>query len=212
MEKIKIHLMEGGVAPQASKEEPGFELVIPFNVRVVRGKQEIPLGFSMELPKNQVALLMPREDIAKKGVLGYLNWVNDEFFNVKAMNEMVDEDRFNYINSKKEQFYIIDFSVSNINGQKIYNVSYQEKSSEPARLAVCEVERSLVSCTETGEVKLHVVNRGENPCYIQGGMCLAKMLILDIPEVEFEVYENANAGETETPNENGKKKKLKPKN
>ena len=68
MEKIKIQLLDGGVAPQATSESPDYQLVIPRSVRIEKRKQEIPLGFSMNLPKNKVALLMARDDVARKGI------------------------------------------------------------------------------------------------------------------------------------------------
>lgn len=198
MEKIKIELLNGGVAPQPSKEEPCFELVLPSNVNVGRGKHEISLGFSITLPKNKVALLMPRNDVAQKGILGYLNWGEEGPFNVRVVNDVVDEDRFNFINSKKEQFYIMDFNIRSVGSMKVYNVNYQEKVAEPTRIATCEVENSIVTCVETGEVKLQLNNRGENPVFIERGMCIARMLIIDAPEVELEIVEEAKAREADT--------------
>lgn len=197
MEKIKIELLNGGVAPQLSKEEPCFELALPSNVNVGRGKHEISLGFSITLPKNKVALLMPRNDVAQKGILGYLNWGEEGPFNVMAVNDVVDEDRFNYINSKKEQFYIMDFNIRSVGGQKVYNVNYQERVAAPVRIASCKVENSIVTCVETGEVKLQLNNRGENPVFIERGMCIARMLIIDAPEVELEIVEEAKDREAD---------------
>lgn len=204
MEKIKIQLLDGGVAPQATSESLDYQLVIPRSVRIEKGKQEIPLGFSMKLPKNKVALLMARDDVARKGILGYFNWGDEGPYNIVVKNEPVDEDRFNFISSKKDQFYLLDFNVFNVGGQKAYNVHYHEKSTEPARIPSCEVKMSMVTCIETGEVKLRVDNRGENPFYIEGGACIAIMMIVDVPEVELEVCENVkdNDNENEEPDAN----------
>lgn len=69
MEKVKIKLNGGLVPTKGSGEAAAYDLYCPCNYELKRGRQVIPLGFSMELPHGKAAIIQPRSGFSAKGML-----------------------------------------------------------------------------------------------------------------------------------------------
>lgn len=68
MEIVKIKL-NGGMMPQKQHEgDAAFDLYVPEDVELVRGRQLVDLRFSIELPKGYAATIQPRSGFSAKGI------------------------------------------------------------------------------------------------------------------------------------------------
>lgn len=68
MKEVKIKL-NGGIMPKkAHPSDAAFDLYVPEDVEIKRGRQVIDLKFSMELPKGYAATIQPRSGFSAKGM------------------------------------------------------------------------------------------------------------------------------------------------
>lgn len=66
--KVKIKL-EGGIMPKkATKRAAAYDLYVPHDVEVKRGRQIVDLGLRLELPYGYAATIQPRSGFSSKGV------------------------------------------------------------------------------------------------------------------------------------------------
>lgn len=64
--KIKLN---GGIMPKKQHEEDAaFDLYVPEDVELRKGRQVIDLKFSLELPKGYAATIQPRSGFSAKGI------------------------------------------------------------------------------------------------------------------------------------------------
>lgn len=71
MEKIKI-VLNGGLTPQKKfVDSAGYDLFIPKNIKVKRGKQIIDLGIKVAVPKGYGMFIFARSGVQSKGVPGF---------------------------------------------------------------------------------------------------------------------------------------------
>ena len=65
-------LLPGAVIPKkATHGSAGYDLIVPEDFIVRKGRQVIPLGFAMEMPYGIEALVDPRSGFSSKGMEGY---------------------------------------------------------------------------------------------------------------------------------------------
>ena len=66
--EVKIKL-NGGIMPKkAHPSDAAFDLYVPEDVEIKRGRQVVDLKFSMELPKGYAATIQPRSGFSAKGM------------------------------------------------------------------------------------------------------------------------------------------------
>lgn len=84
--------------PQASTEEAaGYDLRIPETVTVRLGRQIIPLGFAIQLPRGYKADIDPRSGFSSKGMEGFCSVIDmtenrSSRFDADVVHGMVDSD------------------------------------------------------------------------------------------------------------------------
>lgn len=84
--------------PQASTEEAaGYDLRIPETVTIRRGRQIIPLGFAIQLPRGYKADIDPRSGFSSKGMEGFCSVIDmtenhSSRFDADVVHGMVDSD------------------------------------------------------------------------------------------------------------------------
>lgn len=71
MENIKIKLEEGGILPTKKKDAIGYDLFVPKDVTIEKGRNVIPLNFRIKLPKGYGAFIFGRSGMTAKGMKGY---------------------------------------------------------------------------------------------------------------------------------------------
>lgn len=198
MEKIKIELMEGGIMPQKEfKESAGYDLFVPKRTSVGRGRQVVPLGFKMALPKGKAALIFARSGVEAKGVNAWLSESNGQLCNCKVVNGVVDEEKYMEM-CKNEDMYWPERSKKIItpDGKVLYDATFREKIFDPIRIPCCNVKLGMVDCGFRGEVGMILENRDAN-FYLEKGQSIAQMVIIDVPETELEPVEKLDEGEGE---------------
>jgi dUTP pyrophosphatase len=68
MQGVKI-VLEGGVLPKkATKGAACYDLFVPEDFKLKHGRQVLPLGFRMQLPKNMAAIIKSRSGFSSKGI------------------------------------------------------------------------------------------------------------------------------------------------
>lgn len=68
MQEVKI-VLEGGVLPKkATKGAACYDLFAPEDFKLEHGRQVLPLGFRMQLPKNMAAIVKSRSGFSSKGI------------------------------------------------------------------------------------------------------------------------------------------------
>lgn len=68
MQEVKI-LLEGGVMPEKATEGAAcYDLYVPEDFKLKHGRQVLPLGFRMQLPKNIAAIIKSRSGFSSKGI------------------------------------------------------------------------------------------------------------------------------------------------
>ena len=68
MQEVKI-VLEGGVMPEkATKGAACYDLYVPEDFKLRRGRQIVPLGFRLQLPKNMAAIVKSRSSFASNGI------------------------------------------------------------------------------------------------------------------------------------------------
>ena len=90
MEIVKIKL-NGGIMPQKATEgAAAYDLYVPEDVQVQRGRQVVDLKFSLELPRGYAATIQPRSGFSAKG----MEVAFDEDFNLceEAMTARINSD------------------------------------------------------------------------------------------------------------------------
>ena len=66
--EVKI-VLEGGVMPKkATKGAACYDLFVPEDFKLKHGRQILPLGFRMQLPKNMAAIIKPRSGFSSNGI------------------------------------------------------------------------------------------------------------------------------------------------
>jgi dUTP pyrophosphatase len=78
--KIKKLIPEAFIPEKATPYAAGYDIKIPKDYHVMRGRQVIPLGFAIQLPEFYKAVVDPRSGFSSKGMEGYLEAVLDEEF------------------------------------------------------------------------------------------------------------------------------------
>lgn len=64
--KIKLN---GGIMPQKQHpEDAAFDLYVPEDTQVLRGRQIVSLKFAMEIPQGYAATIQPRSGYSSKGI------------------------------------------------------------------------------------------------------------------------------------------------
>ena len=75
---VKIKLEDGGTLP--TKGTPGaaaYDVYLPCDYTIEKGRQTLPLNFRLELPDGYEAMIEPRSGFSSKGMEGYLSIWND---------------------------------------------------------------------------------------------------------------------------------------
>jgi dUTP diphosphatase len=68
MQEVKI-VLEGGVLPKkVTKGAACYDLYVPEDFILRRGRQIVPLGFRLQLPKNMAAIVKSRSGFASNGI------------------------------------------------------------------------------------------------------------------------------------------------
>ena len=68
MQEVKI-VLEGGVLPEKATEGAAcYDLYVPEDFKLRRGRQIVPLGFRLQLPKNMAAIVKSRSGFASNGI------------------------------------------------------------------------------------------------------------------------------------------------
>lgn len=68
--QVKFRAMRGGIKPKrATQLAAGYDLYLPADVQIKKGRQLIPLGFAIELPEGYEADIEPRSGFSSKGML-----------------------------------------------------------------------------------------------------------------------------------------------
>ena len=67
--EVKI-VLEGGVMPEKATEGAAcYDLYVPEDFKLKHGRQIVPLGFRLQLPKNMAAIIKPRSGFASNGIV-----------------------------------------------------------------------------------------------------------------------------------------------
>lgn len=62
-------MLEGGVMPEKATEGAAcYDLYVPEDFNLRRGRQIVPLGFRLQLPKNMAAIVKSRSGFASNGI------------------------------------------------------------------------------------------------------------------------------------------------
>lgn len=62
-------MLEGGVMPEKATEGAAcYDLYVPEDFKLRRGRQIVPLGFRLQLPKNMAAIVKSRSGFASNGI------------------------------------------------------------------------------------------------------------------------------------------------
>lgn len=74
MKRLKIKKLDqcAFVPAKATPYAAGYDVKIPHDYHVMRGRQVIPLGFAIQLPEFYKAVVDPRSGYSSKGMEGYL--------------------------------------------------------------------------------------------------------------------------------------------
>lgn len=68
MQEVKI-MLEGGIMPEKATEGAAcYDLYTPEDFKLRRGRQIVPLGFRLQLPKNIAAIVKSRSGFASNGI------------------------------------------------------------------------------------------------------------------------------------------------
>lgn len=68
MQEVKI-VLEGGVMPEKATEGAAcYDLFVPEDFNLKNGRQVLPLGSRMQLPKNMAAIIKSRSGFASNGI------------------------------------------------------------------------------------------------------------------------------------------------
>lgn len=68
MQEVKI-VLDGGVMPKKATEGAAcYDLFAPEDFKLEHGRQVLPLGFRMQLPKNMAAIVKSRSGFSSKGI------------------------------------------------------------------------------------------------------------------------------------------------
>ena len=66
--EVKI-VLEGGVMPKKATEGAAcYDLYVPEDFKLKHGRQILPLGFRLQLPKNMAAIIKPRSGFSSNGI------------------------------------------------------------------------------------------------------------------------------------------------
>lgn len=68
MQEVKI-MLEGGVMPEKATEGAAcYDLYVPEDFKLRSGRQIVPLGFRLQLPKSMAAIVKSRSGFASNGI------------------------------------------------------------------------------------------------------------------------------------------------
>ena len=111
--KIGIKLIENGFMPiKATDGAAAYDLIVPEDTVVQKGRSIIQLNFIIELPKGYKAEIHPRSGYSSKGFVGYYNYSKDSErrYDCDVKHGLIDSDyRGNVgviLNNNDETFYI----------------------------------------------------------------------------------------------------------
>lgn len=92
--KVKIKLVGGIVPIKKTAGAAAYDLVVPTDTRVESGRNIIPLGFILELPKGFKAEIHPRSGYSAKGFVGYYNYNKDseKRYDCDVTHGLIDSD------------------------------------------------------------------------------------------------------------------------
>lgn len=205
--EVKIELMEGGMMPVKEFEESaGYDLRVPSDMKVRKGRQVIPLGFRMALPAGTCALIFSRSGVASKGVSGFLSASTNEdgdevLCNVKQQKAVMQRSMLKVLCEKKDTLVmsvkktmVADAKPDADPDSEWLDVEWREKMYEPIRFEECDVKLGMVDCGYRGEVGLIVDNK-DVEFYLKKGASIAQMLILNMAGVEMKSVDCLNETE-----------------
>lgn len=92
MKKVKIKL-NGGIMPQkATHGAAAYDLYVPTDMTLIKGRQIIPLWFSLELPHGYAATIQPRSGFSAKGIEAVCFWTSPEGHTIEVPNARINAD------------------------------------------------------------------------------------------------------------------------
>ena len=72
IKKVVNVVLDGGYMPEQSVEySAGYDLYVPYNTVIKRGRQAIPIGIKIGVPKGIDGHIRPRSGFSAKGMEGY---------------------------------------------------------------------------------------------------------------------------------------------
>ena len=72
IKKVVNVVLDGGYMPEQSVEySAGYDLYVPYNTVIKRGRQAIPIGIKVGVPKGIDGHIRPRSSFSVKGMEGY---------------------------------------------------------------------------------------------------------------------------------------------
>lgn len=86
---IRVVLCGGWIPKQSVEYSAGYDLYVPFDTVVKKGRQTIPLGIKMGLPQGIDGHIRPRSGFSINGIEG---WTIPRFFWQKAKERRFDAD------------------------------------------------------------------------------------------------------------------------
>lgn len=91
--EVKIKL-NGGIMPQKATEgAAAYDLYVPEDVVLEKGRQIIDLKFSMELPNGYAATIQPRSGFSAKGMEAVMaNTSTEERIDADVIRGLIDQD------------------------------------------------------------------------------------------------------------------------
>ena len=72
IKKVVNVVLDGGYMPEQSVEySAGYDLYVPYNTVIKRGRQAVPIGIKVGVPKGIDGHIRPRSGFSAKGMEGY---------------------------------------------------------------------------------------------------------------------------------------------
>lgn len=193
----QVELLDGGVEPKKEFElSAGYDLFVPKRTAINHGRQIVPLGFKIAVPKGKMALIFSRSGVAAKGVSGYLSESNGQLCNVKLVSDVVDEEKMYKLMKEDSTYYVEEKKelTSDATPVKMYFMRYREKIFDAIRFDKCSVLLGMVDCGYRGEVGMILENWDAN-FYIEKGQSIAQMVIVDADMMPLLLVDKLDGGD-----------------